>query len=139
MGNKSIRIVIKKEGEREMNFTYNSYVTMLSALGKNGYVFTNYHTCDIYKRCVILRHDIDTSLEKAVELAKLEAQQGVRSTYFVLLSSGFYNVMSKGTREKIKEIQNMGHDIGLHFDELNYDKNLWGGGYRNLLLTKSVF
>lgn len=110
-----------------MDFTYNSYATMLSELKKNGYVFTDYNNSDVHERCVILRHDIDTSLDKAVELAKLEAQQRVSSTYFVLLSSEFYNVIARDSRKKIKEIQNMGHDIGLHFDELNYEKNLKGG------------
>ena len=69
----------------------------------------------------------ETIIDKAVQLAKLEAELGVKSTYFVLLSSEFYNVMAKESREKIKEIQTAGHEIGLHFDELNYKKNPVGG------------
>ena len=34
--------------------------------------------------------------------------------------------MAKESREKIKEIQTAGHEIGLHFDELNYKKNIVG-------------
>ena len=109
-----------------MYFTYGSYMEMISNLKKRGYTFTDYSTCDNHKKSVILRHDIDTSLDKAVQLAKLEAELGVKSTYFVLLSSEFYNVMAKESREKIKEIQTAGHEIGLHFDELNYKKNIVG-------------
>lgn len=105
-----------------MRFTYDSYSNLILALKKNNYLFAKYNDCDNHKKCVILRHDIDTSLEKAVKLAKLESEMGVNSTYFILLSSEFYNVLSKDSHEKVKEIQNMGHDIGLHFDELNYDK-----------------
>lgn len=95
---------------------------MISSLKRWGYTFTDYSTCDNHKKSVILRHDIDTSLDKAVQLANLEAKLGVKSIYFVLLSSEFYNVIAKDSRKKIKEIQNAGHDIGLHFDELNYEK-----------------
>lgn len=42
------------------------------------------------------------------------------STYFVLLTSDFYNVASKGSLEKLRIIQSMGHELGLHFDEKAY-------------------
>lgn len=45
---------------------------------------------------------------------------GVKSTYFVLLTSDFYNVFSKKSRDGIKQIQEKGHTIGLHFDEVCY-------------------
>ena len=66
-------------------------------------------------------HDIDYSIEKAVELAALEAEENVKSTYFVLLSSEFYNLAAKENKDKILQINRLGHDVGLHFDELNYD------------------
>lgn len=68
-----------------------------------------------------MRHDIDYSIEKAVELAVLEAEENVKSTYFVLLSSEFYNLAAKENKDKILQINRLGHDVGLHFDELNYD------------------
>ena len=118
-----------------MDFTYQAYATMILTIKKYNYIFTDYNTCDDYKKCVILRHDIDTSLDKAVQLAKLEAELGVKSTYFVLLSSELYNVMAKDSREKIKKIQNAGHDIGLHFDELNY--RIYGrGGVKPLIFQE---
>ena len=68
-----------------------------------------------------MRHDIDYSIEKAVELEVLEAEENVKSTYFVLLSSEFYNLAAKENKDKILQINRLGHDVGLHFDELNYD------------------
>jgi hypothetical protein len=47
----------------------------------------------------------------------------VRSTYFVLITSNFYNVFSKDSKEMLAQIKEMGHDIGLHFDELSYPEN----------------
>ena len=72
-------------------------------------------------RNIHLRHDIDNDLDKALKLAKLEKQLGVKSTYFVLLSTQFYNIAAKECRNKVLKIKSLGHDIGLHFDEMNYD------------------
>lgn len=74
-------------------------------------------------KLTILRHDIDTSIEKAVCLAELEHELGVRSTYFVLLTSDFYNVASKRSMDGLHRIQEAGHDIGLHFDEMAYPES----------------
>lgn len=104
-----------------MEFTYNGYEGLLKSLRNNGYSFTNYHTYEKYSRCVILRHDIDNSIDKSVKLAELEAELGVKSTYFVLLSSDFYNPASKRSLEGLRIIQRLGHEIGLHFDEMAYD------------------
>ena len=103
-----------------MEFTYKSYREMLAMLKYNGYKFVNYHTSDNIEKSVILRHDIDTSIQKAIELARIEASEGVNSTYFVLLGTPFYNIAEKSNREMLLEIRKLGHDIGLHFDEMNY-------------------
>lgn len=73
-----------------------------------------------YKRCVILRHDIDNDIEKALKLAEIENAEGIFSTYFVLLTSDFYNVFSGKNGRMIKRISGLGHEIGLHFDEVRY-------------------
>ena len=104
-----------------MQFTYHAYEGLVSLLLEQGYAVKTYHTWQEAARCVILRHDIDTSLSKAVELARVEQELGVSSTYFVLLTSDFYNVASKGSLEKLRVIQSMGHELGLHFDETAYE------------------
>jgi hypothetical protein len=63
-----------------------------------------------------LRHDIDFSPKNAVRMAHLEMQHGVSSTYTVLLSGQYYNPFEKRVREKLNEIKNCGHEVGLHFD-----------------------
>jgi hypothetical protein len=69
---------------------------------------------------VILRHDIDFDIGKALKLAKIEAEKQIQSTYFILLNTNFYNVFSSETNKTIKEISKLGHEIGLHFDETRY-------------------
>ena len=103
-----------------MNFTYRAYKSLLDNLQKTGYSFVNYHNWYDYEKCVILRHDIDQDISKAVHLANIEKNEGVESTYFVLLTSDFYNVFSKESSEGLKRILDCGHEIGLHFDEVRY-------------------
>lgn len=46
---------------------------------------------------------------------------GVTSTYFVLVTSDFYNVFSRKSYDGLKRLISNGHTIGLHFDEVCYD------------------
>lgn len=103
-----------------MKFTYQAYHGLLLLLREKRYPFQSYHSYWNVPRCVILRHDIDTSLSQAVHLAELEAEEGVSSTWFVLLRTDFYNVFSKAGTESLRYIQSLGHEIGLHFDEASY-------------------
>lgn len=82
-----------------MEFTYASYRSLLGLLRENNYTFTDYHRYGEQPRCVILRHDIDNSLPQALRLAELEAEEGVKSTWFVLLRTDFYNPASAASQK----------------------------------------
>lgn len=107
-----------------MKFTYAAYEDMINLLKQNNYQIMNYYNYQTEDKCAILRHDVDMSLEKAVEIANLEKRLGVCSTYYVLISSEFYNIHSKRSARCLDEIVKCGHDIGLHFDEERYNGNL---------------
>jgi hypothetical protein len=68
------------------------------------------------ERGLILRHDVDLSLRSAARLAELEAELGVSSTYFIMVTSPFYGVMSPQARSLLQAIVRCGHRIGLHWD-----------------------
>ncbi len=106
-----------------MKFTYEGYEKLIQMLFAHGYTIVSYRNWQSAYRPCILRHDVDNSLEKAVTLAELEASIGVKSTYFVLISSDFYNVFSRHARDSLNRIIACGHEIGLHFDETVYPKN----------------
>ena len=65
---------------------------------------------------IILRHDIDFSVEDAHRMAVLEHQIGVHATYCVLLHSPTYNIGESASYEGIRSIHALGHEIGLHYD-----------------------
>jgi len=68
------------------------------------------------KKFILLRHDVDGSLDYALNMGKLEAEHGLQSTYFILLHSPHYNALSQKNISIINELKNLGHEIGLHYD-----------------------
>lgn len=83
-------------------------------------------------RFAIIRHDIDISPAQALALARIEAELGVRATYSILLSGEFYSPFERMTREILQEIDNLGHDLGLHFDAA------WHGVGNETDLTEAI-
>ena len=109
------------------DFTFKSYENIIKQIKDNFVVVFHkdlYDNYDIYlkdsKRYLILRHDVDFSVDRALKLAKIEAKYGIFSTYFFLLHSDFYNIFERDSYTKIREIIKLGHKIGLHFDTIFY-------------------
>ena len=103
-----------------MEFTFNEYKRIIDTLKKQHYSFSGYTDYEQNEKSVILRHDVDVSLRKALEMAEFEHSQGVISTYFILITADFYNAFNKRNRERIEKIKELGMEIGLHFDETIY-------------------
>lgn len=103
-----------------MKFTYESYEMLLKELLDRGYAFKNYLNWMEDEKTVILRHDVDYSLEKTVHMSEIEKKMHVEGTYFILLSTNFYNVHSRESKMYIANILKNGGNIGLHFDETQY-------------------
>jgi hypothetical protein len=62
-----------------------------------------------------MRHDVEFSVERAYHLAKFENVHSFSSTYFFQLTNNAYNILSRKNKEMIREVVNMGHEVGLHF------------------------
>lgn len=105
-------------------FTYNTYKKLLSTLKKD-YKFTSFSKIKFsnepIERNVLLRHDIDLSLEKTLALAEIENRMGIASTYFIFLRNPFYNIFSKDSDTIISRLIALNHNIGLHFDCAKYE------------------
>src|SRR5258708_18581462 len=102
------------------DFTTGNYKKLLPLAKKNCTLSTYANHAKI-RRPVIWRHDVDFSMHRALKLARVESEEGVGATYFILLHSEFYNLMEKEISKKLNEIINLGHAIGLHFDANYYD------------------
>ena len=60
-------------------------------------------------------------MHEALNLAKIENDLDVKSTFFLLFHSEFYNLLEKPITDLVKEIILLGHEIGLHFDPVFYN------------------
>ena len=65
---------------------------------------------------VLWRHDVDFSVHRALALARIEAEAGARSTWFLHPQSAFYNLLESEVLERARRILDLGHWLGLHFD-----------------------
>ena len=101
-----------------MHFSYRAYEELINSLQENGYIFCSYD--DEIGHAVIMRHDVDYSLDKTVRIAEIEHAGGVKSTFFIMLSCDFYNVFSLSGVRIFDKLLSLGHEIGLHFDEMRY-------------------
>ena len=102
------------------DFTISSYINVLS-LALNNYVFCNYKDYDTTPNAIVWRHDVDVSIKRAVRLANIESDLGIKSTFFIHIHNGYYNIHDSKTIDAIKEIINYGHYLGIHFDSDFYD------------------
>ncbi|MDQ3823353.1 MAG: hypothetical protein M3321_08955 [Actinomycetota bacterium] len=89
------------------------YRELLDAATAGGYRFA-FFDHDPQPGDLFLRHDVDLSLEAAVAVAELEAEQGAAATYFLMTESLFYNLASPPGVRTVERIRELGHRIGLH-------------------------
>ena len=100
----------------EDDFTEAAYVELVDRVADR-YRFIDFNTAlTAEEPSVLWRHDIDFSVHRAHRLASLEAERGLKATYFVLLGCRFYNVFEARSLQLLREIVLEGHHIGLHFD-----------------------
>lgn len=100
-------------------FKYQNYVKFLRLIKKTGPLI-KFGSVNSKSHGFLLRHDVDTDLKQALKLSLLEKKENVKCTYFLLLTSQTYNLLSKDNRQIVKQIIQNGHEIGLHFDTSMY-------------------
>jgi hypothetical protein len=94
-------------------FDLEHYRDLLEAAKRGGYRFA-FFDHDPEPGELLVRHDVDLSLEAAVRMAELEGDAGARATYFLMTESVFYNLASAEGRETLARLRELGHGVGLH-------------------------
>lgn len=61
----------------------------------------------------LIRHDVDRRPLKALRMARLEAQMGIRSTYYFRAKSTVFDPAI------IRAVRRSGHEIGYHYEDLS--------------------
>jgi hypothetical protein len=94
-------------------FDLEHYRELLGAAQAGGYRFVHFDH-DPEPGDLFLRHDVDFSLEAALELAAVEAELGASTTYLLMTRSSFYNLASSEGEGAIAELRRLGHAVGHH-------------------------
>jgi len=97
------------------DFTLEAYAELLD-MAVMRYCFVRFSDGPVADGCALWRHDIDFSPHRALAMAELEATRGVRASYFVQLTSPFYNALEPEIGDRLRRIAELGHDLGIHFE-----------------------
>jgi len=118
------------------NYTYSEFCESLS---KSKGDFKKYNDFSYYKgakfpfeidkaiiktkKTVFIRHDIDHSPFVSLEMAKIEASFGLLGSYYMLTTDNddikkIWKEDTVNALKALKEIQDLGHEVGLHYDLL---------------------
>jgi len=101
------------------DFTYEKYSALCRELMSSGYSIITVR--DYLSRrpdtgFAVLRHDVDTKPHRSLRLARLEHSLGVTSTYY------FRHTHEVFDPQIIKEVADLGHEIGYHYEVLSATK-----------------
>jgi hypothetical protein len=99
------------------DFTLEHYKECLESAMDKGYRIGP--VCDYEKlgdKYILLRHDVDFCLDYAYEMAMVDADMDISSTFYVMLQSTTYNALSPNNMELLRLIDDYEHEIGWHID-----------------------
>ncbi len=95
------------------DFSLVHYRELLQAATAGGYRWAGFDNPP-EAGAVILRHDVDLSLDAAVAVAEVESEEGAWSTWFLMTRSVFYNLDSAEGERAIDRLRELGHRVGHH-------------------------
>ena len=95
------------------SFSLDHYRELLAAARGSGYRFAHFDQ-QPRRGDLLLRHDVDLSLDAALRMAELEAAEDASATYFLMTESVFYNLASSEGVAALARLRELGHRVGLH-------------------------
>jgi len=97
-----------------MDFTLKTYRTLLDSLLTQGFSFQAFRDFirEPRERVIILRHDVDRLPGNSLTTARIEQAAGILGSYYFRIVPESYNELV------IREISDLGHEIGYHYEDL---------------------
>ena len=113
-----------------IDFTIQAYRRILKALQQQGFSFLTFEEFvkdSSGNKNIALRHDVDFLPANSLQFARIQAELGIKGTYYFRIISGSFD------ERIIEEISSLGHEIGYHYEDLSFaDAKLraQGAGHR---------
>ena len=101
-----------------LGFSFRDYSQSLRDFRSSGYAVTGFSSYlkSPQPKHLVLRHDIDNSIEQALRIARIDATEGCSSSFFLRVHARGYNIMSLPSLAAIREMEDLGHDVELHLE-----------------------
>ena len=101
--------------QNKMDFTLYSYKQLISTLQFQGYFFQTFeeYIKNSKGKVIILRHDVDRLPGNALVIARIEKESGIKASYYFRIVKESYD------ENVIRQIAEMGHEIGYHYENLS--------------------
>lgn len=96
------------------DFTYNEFQILLRTLN-NGHLFLPFqnYVKVLEKETVILRHDVDLKPQNSLATAIIENKLGIQGSYYFRMVPESYDI------DIIKQIADLGHEVGYHYETMD--------------------
>lgn len=91
-----------------------NYIDYIKTLRKSHKFISYSQFQEITEPYVLWRHDIDFSIENALELAIIENELKIKSIYFIHLHNENYNFLDRSIQKILLAIKDLGHELELH-------------------------
>jgi hypothetical protein len=100
---------------KKMDFTISRYYSLLRTLQSQGFSFLPFHEfiSKTAVKTIVLRHDVDALPLNSLKFAKIQADMGLRGSYYFRVAKGSWD------EDVIKKIADLGHEVGYHYEDLS--------------------
>lgn len=106
-------------------FSFAYYRSMLEAAVSHGYRVSSFARFDTsVRRTIIMRHDVDYTLNGVADLAEIEAGLGLTASYLFRVHAHEYNLFAPHVYKLLTDLRELGHEVGLHFEAKNFARAL---------------
>jgi len=100
-----------------LDFTLEKYRELCEAVTKLQYTVLTVGTYlvsqNLPQKYIILRHDVDRNPNRALQMARLEHEFNINTSYYFRFNKRTFQP------NLVREIANMGHEIGYHYETLD--------------------
>ena len=119
-----------------MIFVYKKWDEFCKKLSENGiYSIPSKDVNKDTKGYIVLKHDVEDDVKRALELAKIEHKYGHKGSYYVQA----YLMNNEKNIKMLQEMQMMGHEISYHYDVMDSCKGDLEKAIEEFEKNKSLF
>jgi len=111
------------------DFTLIAYKNLLDSFIQKNYQFITFEeyvsgVVQAFNKWLILRHDVDARPVNSLAFARIQAERGIRGTYY-------FRMVSQSFQEDIiLEITSLGHEVGYHYETMDTCKGRMEEAYQ---------